>query len=158
MNEGEYIKQLEASNQILQDKLDKAQNIVDRIHDNPLQESLTLLIDACLKHQRVMLKKPVLRVNEFAELRLNLPRQIGLSTCIVKACDNFFEEVHILDTTGNYRTNTHKSVTNIPRQVSCIIVDPWSVKYSCSRDWSEIKEKLWAKFDKTRPFLLILAG
>jgi hypothetical protein len=95
----DYIKQLEESNHILQEKLDKAQNIVDRIHDNPLEESLTLLIEASLKHQKAARKiSRIIRINEIAEIRLFLPRQIGLSTCIVKACQKFFDEVHILDT------------------------------------------------------------
>lgn len=162
MNQEDYIKQLEASNHILQEKLDKAQNVVDRIHDNPLQESLTLMIDACLKHQKNVLKSArnvVDRIDEIHKLRIFLPRQIGLSTCIVKACEEFFKEVHILDTTKNYnKTNTHKSVTDIPFDVSCIIVDPWSVKYSGSRDWNEIQDKLWRKMDRTKSYLLILAG
>jgi hypothetical protein len=162
MNHEDYIKQLESSNHILQEKLDKAQNVVDRIHDNPLQESLTLMIDACLKHQKNVLKSArnvVDRIDEIHKLRIFLPRQIGLSTCIVKACEEFFKEVHILDTTKNYtKTNTHKSVTDIPFDVSCIIVDPWSVKYSGSRDWNEIQDKLWRKMDRTRSYLLILAG
>jgi hypothetical protein len=54
--------------------------------------------------------------------------------------------------------NKHKSVNDIPMGVSCIIVDPWSVKYSGNRDWAEIKEKLWSKFHKNKPLLLILAG
>ncbi len=155
MSQKEYIKQLESSNHILQEKLDKAQNVVDRIHDNPLQESLTLMISACFKHQKNVLGT----MEEIHELKILLPRQIGLSTCIVKACEQFFKEVHILDTTKNYtKTNTHKSVTDIPRDVSCIIVDPWSIKYSGSRDWNEIKDKLWRKMDKTKPYLLVLAG
>jgi hypothetical protein len=156
----DYIKQLEESNHILRERLDKAQTIVDRLHENPLEESLTLLIEASLKHQKVARKiSRVIRTNEISELRLFLPRQIGLSTCIVKACRKFFDEVHILDTTMSGRDkNKHKSVNDIPMDVSCIIVDPWSVKYSKSRDWNAIREKLWDKFDKTKPFLLILAG
>jgi hypothetical protein len=156
----DYIKQLEQANNILQEKLDKAQKVVDRIHDNPLEESLTLLIEASLKHQKAARKiSRVIRTNEISELRLFLPRQIGLSTCIVKACQKFFDEVHILDTTMSGRDkNKHKSVNDIPMDVSCIIVDPWSVKYSGNRDWAEIKEKLWNKFHKNKPFLLILAG
>lgn len=162
MNHEDYIKQLETSNHILQEKLDKAQNVVDRIHDNPLQESLTLMISALLKHQKNVLKSArnvIDRIDEIHKLRIFLPRQIGLSTCIVKACEEFFKEVHILDTTKNYnKTHTHKSVTDIPLDVSCIIVDPWSVKYGGSRDWNEIQDKLWRKMDRTKPYLLILAG
>jgi hypothetical protein len=128
--------------------------------DNPLQESLILLIEASIKHQRGMRERfAINRISDHAEIKLFLPRQIGLSTCIVKACQKFFDKVHILDTTHNYnKPNTHKSVNDIPMGVSCIIVDPWSVKYSGNMDWAEIKEKLWSKLDKSKPFLLVLAG
>lgn len=166
MNHEDYIKQLESSNHILQEKLDKAQNVVDRIHDNPLQESLTLMISACLKHQKNVLKSArnvVDRIDEIHKLRIFLPRQIGLSTCIVKACGEFFHDVHVLNTTKlsiglNTKSNSHLSVTSIPFNVSCIIVDPWSVKYSGGRDWNEIQDKLWRKMDTTKPYLLVLAG
>jgi len=164
MSQEEYINQLEASNHILQEKLDKAQNVVDRIHDNPLQESLILMIDACLKHQKNALKSArniVNRIDEIHKLRIFLPRQIGLSTCIEKACKEFFTDVHVLSPlNGGIKPNsmTHRSVTDIPFNVSCIIVDPWSVKYSGSRDWNEIEDKLWRKMDKTKSYLLVLAG
>lgn len=164
MNQKDYIKQLEASNQLLQEKLDDALNIVDTIQVNPFQTSMILLIDSCLKHQARMLSVGVKfsGVYDLTELRISTPRQIGLTTCIVNACEHFFDTVHVLNTTvniSNTNTNTtHKSVTSIPNGVSCIIVDPWSLKYSEQTIWYPIKQKLGNKFDNSKPFLLVLAG
>ena len=163
MNQDEYIKQLEASNYILQEKLDKAQNVVDRIHDNPLQESLTLLIDACLKHQKKLrANNRTIRFEEFAKLNIYLPRQIGLTTCIRRACEFFFDEVHTLTFHPSLVTkanNIHRSVTDIPNGVSCVIIDPWSgISKQRGTDIDSIVEKIYGKLDLSKPCLLVLAG
>ena len=157
----DYVKQLEENDRYLREKLDHAHNIIDRMDDNPLQESMSLMIETSLKYQKSVKKHLMkFKTDEFAMIRIALPRQIGLSTCIVRACKKFFADVHILNTVNAVKIGKeyHKSVNDIPNDVSCIIVDPWSVKYLGDSDWIEIKEKLLHKLDKTKPFLLILVG
>jgi hypothetical protein len=168
MTHEDYIKQLEESNSTLQEKLDIAQNYVDRVHDNPLQESLILMVEACLKQQNDLRRRriPSLSLSlldEAGTLRVYLPRQIGLTTCIRKACERFFNDVHVLalpqTVMGKLGSNIHRSVTDIPNKVSCIIVDPWThLSARRGRDMESIEQKIHHKIDTSKPFLIVLAG
>lgn len=167
MNHEEYIKQLEEANSSLQSRLDSAQKYVDAINDNPFRVSLNLMIKACIAHQEKATKgRRVFRFDENRVLRIQTPRQIGLSTTLIHTCSLHFDNVHILEATimGSNRTEknifTHKSVNDIPNDVDCIIVDPWRVKFRnvSHSDWDSIQDKLVGKLNKQRPSLLILAG
>jgi len=167
-----YTKQLEDENEHLRQKLVEAQEYIDRVGDNPLEESLRLLIYASIKHQKkILADRGFFRSDEMCEIKLNLPRQIGLSTTIVRAAANFFDEVDVLHVPQNAKregdaridrcmVRHHASVNNfIGRKVSCVIVDPWSVVYGNTiQDWQDIKDKIMSRFDKDNPYLLIMAG
>jgi hypothetical protein len=167
-----YVKSIEDENERLKQKLAESQLYLDRVEDNPLEESLTLLIGASIKHQKKTLtKRGFHRNSELCELKLGLPRQIGLSTSIVNAAAKFFTEVDVLHvpshrfTTANSLVGScivyhHATVNNfIHRQVSCVIVDPWSVMYDRrEQDWQDIKDKIMSRIDMSNPYLLIMAG
>lgn len=167
-----YIKQLEDENEHLRKRLAEAQEQLDREAANPLEESLKLLIDASIKHQKKMLaKRGFHRNSELCELKLDLPRQIGLSTSIVNAAAKFFTEVDVIHLPipdrnqkntqiGSCIVHHHISVNNfIGRRVSCVIVDPWSVMYSGREQcWSDVKDKIMSRIDMDNPYLLIMAG
>lgn len=167
-----YTKQLEDENEHLRLKLAEAQEQLDREAKNPLEESLKLLIEASIKHQKkIRSTKAVFRRNsDLCELKLRLPRQIGLSTSIVNAAVKFFAEVDVLHNPGysvqkydlreGCIVRHHASVNNfIGMRVSCVIVDPWSVIYGeQSREWYDIKDKIMSRIDMDKPYLLIMAG
>jgi len=167
-----YAKQLEDENERLRQMLSEAQYQLDRQEGNPLRVSLELLIDASLKHQKKVFDYPnkFIRWSELVELKIDLPRQIGLSTSIVQAAAKFFTEVDILHPYTNLKTvdslvgncvvRHHASVNNfIGRKVSCVIVDPWSVMYGgVEQRWQDIKDKIMSRFDNDKLNLLIMVG
>jgi len=166
-----YTKQIEDENEHLRQKLAEAQEQLDREAKNPLEESLKLLIDASIKHQKKMFaNRGFFRSSEVCELKLELPRQIGLSTSIVNAAAKFFTEVDVLHNPGysirkhdlreGCTVRNHASVNNfIGSRVSCVIVDPWSVSYGgWEQGWADIKDKIMSRFDTDKPYLLIMVG
>jgi frataxin-like iron-binding protein CyaY len=172
MNQDEYIKQLEDTNRKLQDNLDSALTLVDEMYGNPLESSLTLMISSALNQQKAL--KNMFTSNDgnsfkqTKEIHLFLPRQIGLSTSILKACKKFFNCIDILHINGHVIID--KSDGNVVRRhishnklqglrTKCIIVDPWSTLYGSNLlGWDEMKGQLCKSFDTTEPNLLILVG
>ena len=172
MNQDEYIKQLEDTNRKLQDNLDSAITLVDEVYSDPLMTSLTFMISSALNQQKEL--KNIFKSNDSnsfkqtKEIHLFLPRQIGLSTTIVKACKKFFNCIDVLHINGHIigdpsdeinvrRHNSHINLQGLRTQ--CIIVDPWSMLYGSNLlGWAEMKSNLCKSFDISEPNLLILVG
>lgn len=170
MTDREYIKQLEESNRNLQESLDKALKYVDEIYSDPLQSSLNLMIDISLKQQKELLKNNNINtIKDAKEIHLFLPRQIGLSTSILKTCKKHFEWVDVLNI-KKFQNNTIAASGNGVRihtkvesfrglRTTCIIVDPWSFLYGSNLlGWDDMKRDLVTSFDTSQPNLLILVG
>lgn len=168
----QYTKRVERANEKLREELVEAQQQLDRISDNPLEASLRLLIGASLTHQHKIFKnRKFQRLSEIVELRLCLPRQMGLSTSIVNAAAYYFNEVDVLQPplqrpstilNGICTVRCHSSVNGfIGRKVSCVIVDPWTGLFGGregENSWQDIRDKIMSRFDASQPYLLILAG
>jgi hypothetical protein len=166
-----YTRSVEKANEKLQQELDEARKIADRYTINPLESALTLLIDECLKQQkRLSLQNAITHENVI--LRIDLPRQIGLSTSILRSASKFFTDIHIIHTTPFWRANkpvidgvtvyNHGcSSRNLDGyRLNCVIVDPWKHRYGGAdyAVWTPQQTQILSRFDVSKPCLLILAG
>lgn len=168
-----YVKSLEKDNDKLRQRIADYEEKLDKISDNPLEESLRMLISISLKQQKALAyRSKSFRILENSVIRIMLPRQSGISTSIVNAAASFFSVVNVLLPANYPRRNVKpkNSVIKYHTQVSeftgiktsCVIIDPW---YSIRKSYPEgctaypdVLKKIECSMDTSQPHLLILAG